>query len=102
VLSSSTNTRPTTIKGISMKCPHCGHSDRLHSDYGAIKSKPGTCHQRNAGAPDCECPGWLPERNKPVRVVSFLRPGDVQRSRARGTGYVSPLDESVEWPEDAA
>jgi len=80
-----------------MKCPHCGHSDRLHSDYGAIKSKPGTCHQRNAGAPDCECPGWLPERNKPVRVVSF--PG---RSRATASGYISAADESVEWPEDAA
>jgi hypothetical protein len=81
--------RPTTIKGINMKCPHCGHSDRLHSDYGAIKSKPGTCHQRNAGAPDCECPGWLPERNKPVRVVSFS--GRSRKSPARER--VSDLDE---------
>jgi hypothetical protein len=72
-----------------MKCPHCGHSDRLHSDYGAIKSKPGTCHQRNAGAPDCECPGWLPERNKPVRVVSFS--GRSRKSPARER--VSDLDE---------
>ena len=72
-----------------MKCPHCGHSDRLHSDYGAIKSKPGTCHQRNAGASDCECPGWLPERNKPVRVVSF--PGRSRKSPARER--VSDLDE---------
>jgi len=83
-----------------MKCPHCGHSDRLHSDYGAIKSKPGTCHQRNAGAPDCECPGWLPERNKPVRVVSF--PGRTWRDA--GSDYVSPLEESMEigdW-DDAA
>jgi hypothetical protein len=39
---------------------------------------------------------------KPVRAVSIVRPGDVQRSRARGTGYVSPANESVEWPEDAA
>jgi len=39
---------------------------------------------------------------KPARVVSIVRPGDVQRSRARGTGYVSPADESVDWPEDAA
>jgi hypothetical protein len=38
----------------------------------------------------------------PARAVSIVRPGDVQRSRARGTGYVSPADESVEWPEDAA
>jgi len=72
-----------------MKCPHCGHSDRLHSDYGAIKSKPGTCHQKNAGAPDCECPGWLPERNKPVRVVSF--PGRSRKSPTRER--VSDLDE---------
>jgi len=72
-----------------MKCPHCGHSDRLHSDYGAIKSKPGTCHQKNAGAPDCECPGWLPERNKPVRVVSFLGRSRKSPTRER----VSDLDE---------
>ena len=39
---------------------------------------------------------------KPARVVPLVKPGDVQRSRARGTGYVSPADESVEWPEDAA
>jgi len=39
---------------------------------------------------------------KPARAVSIVRPGDVQRSRAGGTGYVSPADESVEWPEDAA
>ena len=81
-----------------MKCPHCGHSDRLHSDYGAIKSKPGTCHQRNAGAPDCECPGWLPERNKPVRVVNLRKRG----GPTHGGGWVSPLDESVVWPDDAA
>ena len=81
-----------------MKCPHCGHSDRLHSDYGAIKSKPGTCHQRNAGAPDCECPGWLPERNKPVRVVNLRKRG----GHTHGGGWVSPLDESVVWPDDAA
>lgn len=81
-----------------MKCPHCGHSDRLHSDYGAIKSKPGTCHQRNAGAPDCECPGWLPERNKPVRVVNLRKRG----GPTHGGGWVSPLDESVDWPDDAA
>ena len=76
-----------------MKCPHCGHSDRLHSDYGAIKSKPGTCHQKNAGAPDCECPGWLPERNKPLRG---------RGGPTHGGGWISPLDESVEWPDDAA
>ena len=81
-----------------MKCPHCGHSERLHSDYGAIKSKPGTCHQRNAGAPDCECPGWLPERNKPVRVVNLRKRG----GPTHGGGWVSPLDESVVWPDDAA
>ena len=81
-----------------MKCPHCGHSDRLHSDYGAIKSKPGTCHQRNAGAPDCECPGWLPERNKPVRTVNLRGRG----GPTHGSGWVSPLDESVVWPDDAA
>jgi hypothetical protein len=33
----------------------------------------------------------------PTRIVTF--PG---RSRATSTGYVSPADESVEWPEDAA
>jgi len=38
----------------------------------------------------------------PARAVSIVRPGDVQRSRARATGYVSPADESVEWPDDAA
>jgi hypothetical protein len=38
----------------------------------------------------------------PARAVSIVRPGDVQRSRAKGTGYVSPADESVDWPEDAA
>ena len=32
-----------------------------------------------------------------TRIVTF--PG---RSRATGTGYVSPADESVEWPDDAA
>jgi hypothetical protein len=39
---------------------------------------------------------------KAARPVSIVRPGDVQRSRARVTGYVSPADESVEWPDDAA
>ena len=81
-----------------MKCPHCGHSDRLHSDYGAIKSKPGKCHQRHAGAPDCECPGWLPERNKPVRVVPLRGRG----GPTHGGGWISPLDESVVWPDDDA
>ena len=39
---------------------------------------------------------------KPARAVSIVRPGDVQRSRSKGTGYVSPGDESVDWPDDAA
>ena len=33
----------------------------------------------------------------PHSIVSF--PG---RSRAQGSNYVSPADESVEWPDDAA
>lgn len=40
-----------------MKCPHCGHPDRIHAGPRAQRSAPGTCL---CGPPDtpCECPGW--------------------------------------------
>jgi len=41
----------------------------------------------------------VPPLHTPRRLA---KPGDVRRSRAQGTGYVSPMDESVEWPDDAA
>ena len=49
----------------------------------------------------------------PAAVVSFddvpahtprrlAKPGGVRLSRAKGSAYISPADESVEWPDDAA
>lgn len=40
-----------------MKCPHCGHPDRIHAGQRARISTPGTCL---CGPPDnpCTCPGW--------------------------------------------
>ena len=40
-----------------MKCPHCGHPDRIHAGTRAKRSEPGTCL---CGPPDnpCPCPGW--------------------------------------------
>ena len=40
-----------------MKCPHCGHPDRLHAGPTAKTVEPGQC---NCGPPDtpCSCPGW--------------------------------------------
>jgi hypothetical protein len=83
-----------------MKCPHCGHGHGLHSAVGALKSTPGTCHQRNAGEPACTGPGWLPEINKPQTVVSF--PGRSRRSH--GPEWISPLDERADYSgwDDAA
>jgi rubredoxin len=40
-----------------MKCPHCGHSDRIHSGPESIGAKPGTCHELPGFS--CACPGWL-------------------------------------------
>lgn len=40
-----------------MKCPDCGHVDRIHCGPSARSYPPGTCL---AGEPDtpCECKGW--------------------------------------------
>lgn len=40
-----------------MKCPHCGHPDRIHSGPDAITCAPGTCHCHPPDTP-CPCPGW--------------------------------------------
>jgi hypothetical protein len=39
-----------------MKCPHCGHSDRIHSGP-AAHSGPGVCWHDSPDTP-CPCPGW--------------------------------------------
>lgn len=40
-----------------MKCPHCGHPDRLHSGPRATIATPGTCQCHPPDTP-CSCPGW--------------------------------------------
>ena len=39
-----------------MKCPHCGHSDRIHSGRDA-QTVPGQCWHDSPDTP-CPCPGW--------------------------------------------
>ncbi len=84
-----------------MKCPHCGHGHGLHAGLGATACEPGSCRQRKAGEEACECPGWIPEIQTPRRVVKLEQ---YRRTRARGTQYVSPADESVDYSgwDDAA
>ena len=40
-----------------MKCPHCGHPDRIHAGAGAKTVEPGTCRCHPPDTP-CPCPGW--------------------------------------------
>ena len=40
-----------------MKCPHCGHPDRIHAGPGAQTLTPGTCRCNPPDTP-CACPGW--------------------------------------------
>jgi hypothetical protein len=40
-----------------MKCPHCGHPDRLHAGPSAQTVDPGTCNCHPPDTP-CSCPGW--------------------------------------------
>lgn len=89
-----------------MKCPHCGHTDRLHSGLKATLSEPGTCHHDPPDDP-CSCPGWHPdlEDNPNVRL---LRPNRIARPRPTGgagrpgTGYVSAMDCDFPDEDDAA
>ena len=48
---------PPHAKGDRVKCPHCGHPDRIHSGQRAQTTEPGSCQ---CGPPDnpCTCPGW--------------------------------------------
>ncbi len=39
-----------------MKCPHCGHTDRIHSGPKA-QTAPGKCWNDSPDTP-CPCPGW--------------------------------------------
>ena len=40
-----------------MKCPYCGHPDRIHAGPRAKTAVPGTCLCGPKEKP-CECPGW--------------------------------------------
>lgn len=40
-----------------MKCPFCGHPDRIHAGPGAKTLDPGTCCCHPPDTP-CHCPGW--------------------------------------------
>lgn len=42
-----------------MKCPHCGHTDRIHSgpDAQSPQAVPGLCWH-DSDAAQCSCPGW--------------------------------------------
>lgn len=40
-----------------MKCPHCGHPDRIHAGPSAKTVPPGSCRCHPPDTP-CSCPGW--------------------------------------------
>jgi hypothetical protein len=42
-----------------VKCPHCGHTDRIHSgpDAQSPQAVPGSCWHDSPDTP-CPCPGW--------------------------------------------
>lgn len=40
-----------------MKCPHCGHPDRIHAGPSARTVPPGSCRCHPPDTP-CPCPGW--------------------------------------------
>ena len=40
-----------------MKCPYCGHPDRIHAGPRAKTAVPGTCLCGPKEKP-CDCPGW--------------------------------------------
>jgi len=84
-----------------MKCPHCGHGHNLHAGSGATTIAPGTCRQRNDGAPECECPGWIPEVQTPRRIVNLRQ---YRTPRPTGPEWISPLDERGDYSgwDDAA
>ena len=56
-----------------------------------------TNENQPANEPEAEAIDKPRPTARPLRVVR-LRP----RGTSPGTGYVSPADEAVEWPEDAA